>query len=418
MQGINLSRRPFVNRRPVLRLAILLWIVGAGLLIHNFRQFTGHWQGSAKHRDDFANLANQVAEERKEFSEVQKGLNKVSVRRENQHTGFLNQLIAYRTFPWSALFDDLEDVVPLNVKLVSVRPDVHLKAVPKKPRRQQRRRPRPTTASRSESSDADSEDSPTNERTRSSDSAEPLRRDEVALQLAAVAKNEDAVVEFIERLYEDSSFRSPFLPGELIEQGGTVKFTLSTVYLTGQREVVPEAKELPTGAETIAAQPSETQASDLEVVENGEDALTPAGDLEETSSSTSLATTGSGAAPPASSATPPAPASRNTATNRTETRAREPQTSDGRAQRRERSAVPRSRIRPRPLTGGRPSGATGSGGIGSGETGTDSSGTTRPGTGQAGSADPPGFTDPPASAPPRLRRSSLAGKSMPEEART
>ncbi len=360
MQGINLARRPFVNRRPVLRLAILLWIAGTGLIIHNIRQFTGHWSGSAQSREGFVELERRVAEERQEFNEVKQGLGKVSLQRENQHTAFLNQLIAFRTFPWSALFDDLEKVVPFNVKLHSVRPNVYLKAVPKKPRRKsQRRRPRPATASRNADREADAGDSP--EQADSPAETEPLRRDEVALQLAGIAKDEDAVVELIEVLYDSPSFRSPFLPGELIQEGGTVKFSLSTVYLTGVRELEPEVTP---AAETLVAEPPESEGDDpSEVADTDSDVdsdsdATPATIAGGASTdSERLANTGAGAAvPPGSVSRDPAgprPASRS----RESTRDPAGRGQAGRTQPGGRPATPRSRIRPRALTGSRPGAA-------------------------------------------------------------
>ncbi len=278
---VNLARQPFVNRRPVLRLAILLWIIGTALAIHNVRQFTGHWTGTSAYRQRLTDVNQQIREEGQKLTELDRDLVKINLKNENRHTNFLNQLIAYRTFPWSALFDDLEEVVPRDVKLFSVKPSVQLKAQPKKEKRQRGRRSRPATArsSDAESSDAESSIGDSSDSAGGSsrkDETQPLRRGEVRLQLSGISKTEDAVVEFIEVLYASPSFRSPFLPGELIELGGTVRFTLSTIYLTDR--ATPEPIVQPAAAEALvataegaagsaSAMPADSEAPGIETVE-------------------------------------------------------------------------------------------------------------------------------------------------------
>ena len=264
---VNLARRPFVNRRPVLRVAILLWILGAALAIHNFRQFTGHRTGTSEYREGLETVGQEIRGERRKLAELDKELAKVSLRRENRHTEFLNQLIAFRTFPWSALFDDLEQVVPIDVKLLSVKPNVKLKAEPKKETRRRRGRPRPASvAARS----ADDADGPAEQEGSSSDDEDqPLRRGEVRLQLTGVARTEDALVELIEVLYDNPAFRSPFLPGESFGPDGTVRFTLSTVYLTNTRDAAPEPSDAPVEAEALAEGPA-TAGADSSGLAEGE----------------------------------------------------------------------------------------------------------------------------------------------------
>ena len=414
MQGINLAQRPFVNRRPVFRLAILLWLIGVGLAIHNVRQYTGHWLGTSAGRESFADLARQVGEERKALDEVKRGLGRVSLSRENRHTAFLNQLIAFRTFPWSALFDDLEEVVPLNVKLLSVQPKVELKAAPEKKRRQQRRRrPRPAAATNSQSTDS----------TGSGDTSAPdqdeqvLRRDEVQLQLNGIAKNEEAVVEFIQELYADPSFRAPFLPGETFHPDGTVSFTLSTIYLTGRREKAPAASgEGEAEAEVIATVATETDGSESSQGTELEAAEQEATELE--SEPTELANSGE----PSSARRPGNVGSRGSssgerglASRDSTERGQAVRDSTEREARRGQPAMPRSRIRSRALPGSRSRSARPLPGAGSPGTADTPSASGAPDSGSFGSLPPvpgnSGFVDPPASAPPQLRGSVLNGRS-------
>ncbi len=257
MQGINLARRPFVNRRPVLRLAILLWVIGIALTIWNVNQFGGHWKGTSVNRQRLIDVDREIRAERKKLAELDQALAKVQLSHENRRTAFLNQLISYRTFPWSALFDDLEEVVPADVMLLSVKPSVKLKTEPRKVRRRQLGRPRPAAAPAetpaAAPADAGDDDPASAGDAEASRGAEerPLRRDEVRLKLAGIAKSEDALVEFIEVLYASPFFHSPFLPGESFEANRAVKFSLSLVYLTHER--MATAVEESTEVEVVAA---------------------------------------------------------------------------------------------------------------------------------------------------------------------
>ncbi len=252
MQGINLARRPFVNRRPVLRLAILLWIAGVLLAMLNVKQYTEHWQGTRVNRQRLAKVEAEVREAREELRQLDPVLARVGIVGQNRRAEFLNHLIASRTFPWSALFDDLEDVLPLDVRLLSVKPSVKLAAEPAAPRRPQRatsRRPR--SASRRATAGSGEAAAAGDDGTAGGEAPEetPLRRNEVQLKLNVVGRTEDALLELIEAFYADPSFRAPFVPGENIKGDGGVQFSATVLYLTRRPGEEPEpalaAEELP-----------------------------------------------------------------------------------------------------------------------------------------------------------------------------
>ncbi|MCP3961026.1 MAG: PilN domain-containing protein [bacterium] len=250
MREVNLARRPFVNRRPVFRLALLLWILGVAFAVVNYRLYSGHWSGTAKNRQRIVEVDQQIAEQRRLLGDLDRDLARINLPRENRRTDFLNALISYRTFPWSALFDDLEEVVPLDVRLLSVQPQVKLVAEPTKARRPRRarssrRQPPPSTAAQTAAAQTATEPQPLT-----------LKRNEVALSLKGVAKTEDALMEFIDVLYTSPDFRRPFLSGEISEQGKS-NFNLTVVYLT-RPLVLSETEESegdePSPAEEPAAQ--------------------------------------------------------------------------------------------------------------------------------------------------------------------
>ncbi len=409
MQGINLARRPFVNRRPVLRLAVLLWIAGVGLAIHNVNQFTDHFQGTSEYRLRLIAIDRQIREERQKLTALDREMARVSLRRENRHASFLNRLIAYRTFPWSGLFDDLEEVVPRDVKLLSVKPNVQLKAESKKAKRPRRTRRSRSTSAQNADDAAPGESPESEEAGSSSDGEQSLRRDEVRLQLNGVAKTEDAVVELIEVLYASPSFRSPFLPGEIIEVDGTVRFTLRTIYLTG-RGAVPEATSAQPGdGSELAATEGAAAAKVAEAAEIESEALEEGGPVaEEPSRPDATRGAAGGDATGLRSTGSRSTGSRSTGSRSTGSRPTGPREST--APRRGQSAGPGSRNRPQALPGTRS-------GAGAALPGAGASGTSAA-PGAAGTSDASGasslpapgeptFAQPAASATPELRRGAL-----------
>lgn len=236
MKVVNLSRRPFVNRRPIVRLGIALWVLGGLLVLVNLGLFRSYWTDSRDVRAELESTQAQVAAELQELEELDRQVDRVNLTLQNSQATYLNSLISYRTFPWSALFDDLERVMPLEVRLQTVTPDVRLAAAEavaqaERAARQDRadtrrnRRNRRTGANSSRPSGT-------------ADTAETLASDEVGLQLRGTAKTEDALIEFVDTLYQDPSFRRPVLSGESIGNvGGQLNssFEITVIYLTGER---------------------------------------------------------------------------------------------------------------------------------------------------------------------------------------
>ncbi|MCG8460793.1 MAG: hypothetical protein MI919_31300, partial [Holophagales bacterium] len=122
MRVINLSGRPFVNRRPVYRLAALLWVAGVLLLMANLWLYLDHMRDSSESQGQINAFRRQVVDEQARLDLYWNDLRALDLGQRNQQASYLNELIHRRTFPWSALFDDLERVLPIDVYLASVQP--------------------------------------------------------------------------------------------------------------------------------------------------------------------------------------------------------------------------------------------------------------------------------------------------------
>ena len=234
MRVVNLSKRPFVNRRPLVRLAILLWLAGAVLLGINISLYSDHWQGTAENRQRLSEVNEDLDQERQSLVAIDQKRSQVRLSRQNRKAAFLNTLISQRAFPWSALFDRLEEVTPYEVRLVAIQPVVRIAG-------------------------EDDSESVTNRRRRQKPE-DPI--DAVELQLTGWAKNEEALSAFVDTLYADPLFGPPVLRGESFER--EVRFSLATVFYLRDEEEAPaeESPELAEGTEeTVVAE---------EVIETGE----------------------------------------------------------------------------------------------------------------------------------------------------
>jgi type IV pilus assembly protein PilN len=122
---LNLSTRPF----PAYRLTNLLLIVALAALI-----VITAWQAYGFSR--YSSLAGQIRDNErtarvesealgKRLGELETQLNKPEAAAKLTEIGFLNDLIARKSFSWTRVFADLEDLVPNDVHLTSLRPEIN-----------------------------------------------------------------------------------------------------------------------------------------------------------------------------------------------------------------------------------------------------------------------------------------------------
>ena len=276
MRVVNLSQRPFLNRRPVQRVATLLWIVGALMLATNAWLFTSYLSGTTKNRERIVELNSEIDAAEAEFDRLGQRLSEVALGERNQRAVYLNELIDQRTFPWSRLFDDLEDALSDDVYLTLVSPSVEEENEPRARSRSTSRRMTPREARerarqrRSSGGGSGSGSSapaalPTPE---SVNVAEDSDFALVKLQLQGFARSDDALLDFVDALYQNESFVDPDLFTEVhnVEQR-SIGFTIETYYLLARR--VP------------AGQPADgtDMAADSDAAEAAQDADTEAGEM-------------------------------------------------------------------------------------------------------------------------------------------
>ena len=126
--AINLSSEPFRRDRPLLVASIALALLLAGLLAMQVLLISAESSAGS----ETATAIAQTRAEMRKLSSEEAALQEVLQVPENaamlDRSVFLNALLLRKGISWTLVFQDLEEVLPYNVKLVQVRPQVNLSA--------------------------------------------------------------------------------------------------------------------------------------------------------------------------------------------------------------------------------------------------------------------------------------------------
>jgi Tfp pilus assembly protein PilN len=123
--SINLASQPFEPMRPILAAGAAATVVLAALLVWLITSSVSEKGRAAEIRRQISVLEKQS----QKLAADQTGLAAALRRPENaevlDRSLFLNSLIYAKGVSWTRLFDDLEKVMPHNVRLISIRPQIN-----------------------------------------------------------------------------------------------------------------------------------------------------------------------------------------------------------------------------------------------------------------------------------------------------
>lgn len=202
--NLNLARRPFVNSRPITRLAVLLWLVGGALAVWNGLEIWRLTSSLGERRRALAAAEVRAAEGQARIAVLQAELRDIDLLEENEETAFLNREIERRTLSWTGLFQRLGEVLPRQVRLIQIVPSLASPA---------QRRPPPGATTPAEGW--------------------------ISLSLTGYAENDDALLDFVDTLFAHPSFDAPDLEREAVPPGEPLQFELKVSYLSREAPAVP-----------------------------------------------------------------------------------------------------------------------------------------------------------------------------------
>jgi len=125
--SINLSRRPFRNNSVYYGVFItcgLLLSVASSYNVYDFVVVGGE---ISRLREDLTEREQKYMELRDEVDRMKRDVSKLDLNTLNQKSAFANGLILSKLFSWSTLFDRIEDLMPPQVKIRSIRPSISAK---------------------------------------------------------------------------------------------------------------------------------------------------------------------------------------------------------------------------------------------------------------------------------------------------
>lgn len=121
---INIASRPYRDYRPVWAVALAMAVVSAILLMYNVRTA---WQYLVETKETRAQIAAENGEtqrEQRRSVELEASLRRFDIKKLTEETSYVNGHLRERAFSWSELLDDLEAVVPRDVRLLSLNPAI------------------------------------------------------------------------------------------------------------------------------------------------------------------------------------------------------------------------------------------------------------------------------------------------------
>jgi hypothetical protein len=122
---INLATHPYEDAREFWsRWGVGVAALGALTLVLLAFAVNG-WINAGRDRQEIGRLQDQITERDTERAKAQAFLDLASNRSTRDESEFLNGLIQRKSFSWTRVFEELERVMPVNLHVVSLRPELN-----------------------------------------------------------------------------------------------------------------------------------------------------------------------------------------------------------------------------------------------------------------------------------------------------
>lgn len=120
---LNLAQRPFRDYRPVYAVVVVLSLLTAFLMLNNFDTWYRYQRDTETTRAEIAKLENQIEQERQRMEAANGQIRAMDLNALSRQSKFVNAQLAERAFSWSELLERLEEVVPSDVRILSIAPN-------------------------------------------------------------------------------------------------------------------------------------------------------------------------------------------------------------------------------------------------------------------------------------------------------
>ena len=121
---LNLAARPYRDYRPVYAVVVVVSLITAWLMLNNIDTYYQYMAATRDTRGDISKLEQQTQTERQKADTVERRLRTLDLRLLDGQTKFINAKLRERSFSWSVLLDELETILPRDVRIQSISPTV------------------------------------------------------------------------------------------------------------------------------------------------------------------------------------------------------------------------------------------------------------------------------------------------------
>ncbi len=119
---LNLSTTPLDNKRPFLATTGALAAIGLlTFLLLGHAAYTS-WRSSRDLRAEISRWQTEMRANREKQSTLEAYFQTTQAKQVLDRAAFLNSLIGQRSFPWTKVFMDLEQILPPGVRVVNISP--------------------------------------------------------------------------------------------------------------------------------------------------------------------------------------------------------------------------------------------------------------------------------------------------------
>ncbi len=123
--SINLASEPFRRDRPFVVAAVAASVALGGLLLYQLSIGLIERGERGGLNDQILSASAQLNKVQAEHAQLQRGLRDPRNQEAVDYALFLNGLLMRKAISWTRIFSDLEQVMPGEVRLISVRPQVN-----------------------------------------------------------------------------------------------------------------------------------------------------------------------------------------------------------------------------------------------------------------------------------------------------
>lgn len=121
---VSLASRPYRDNRAFLLTAAVLGGLVLLLTLNNVWTAVDYLSNTENVRTDIARLETEIADTRSEAARLNAEIEKIDRRELNRRIEYVNTQIAERAFSWNRLLNDLERVMPDDVRVTQLNPSV------------------------------------------------------------------------------------------------------------------------------------------------------------------------------------------------------------------------------------------------------------------------------------------------------